>query len=426
MSNYVQSGSRVEVFGGTSATASIAGTASGNLLILEVSWQQDGALATPLATPSGWSVAIAPNAVVCKGVSSYRTGAALYYIENASAGTHSAVLAATSGGVINAQIHEFVSGVTSASLDKTASNSAIGSSNSVSGNTGTTATTSQANEIVFALLTGPGLSGVTNIGIVHPATTGYTDLSTQQSQSSSVPSQASYSITSSAGAQTAGWTWTTSGEYAAVIATFKATALVVPPIITGLSSTTVANGSSLTLTGTTFGSTQGAGTVIIGGITQTVTSWSDTSITIGVVSRGTLSYGNTTVAVTNNAGNASNSYTLTLSPQTGWKYVTLVTPNTTTAFRITAIADLAAGDQVAYDTKSNLVIVNTDASFIVDPSVASFGVEAWFTGNGWGSTALQTLAILSLGKLWGFTVSGIVSISGKLKSALKSRSNLPF
>lgn len=181
----------------------------------------------------------------------------------------------------------------------------------------------------------------------------------------------------------------------------------VGPGISSLSTSTPANGSSLTITGTNFLATQGAGSVTIGGVAQTVTAWSNTSITV-TVARGTNQYGtNLAVQVTNNSALASNTSTVQITPQSGWAFTNLGTPNATSTNRITAVADLVSGDQLAYDTKSGMVIVYSDATFSADSSVANFSVEAWSSGNGWGSAATQTL---SAGAVVTARIVGILSL----------------
>ena len=49
--------------------------------------------------------------------------------------------------------------------------------------------------------------------------------------------------------------------------------------ITSISALTGVAGTPITITGTGFGAGQAASTVTVGGIMQTVSSWSDTSIT---------------------------------------------------------------------------------------------------------------------------------------------------
>jgi hypothetical protein len=127
-------------------------------------------------------------------------------------------------------------------------------------------------------------------------------------------------------------------------------------VISDLSTFSPRNGSSLTITLINAGATQGTGTVTIGGVSQSVTSWADTSITI-TVARGTLKFGTQALVVTNGSSQVSNSVDLTLLPISGWDYVNLSTPNATSSYRLTATADLASGDQVSWDTKTSRVEV---------------------------------------------------------------------
>lgn len=165
------------------------------------------------------------------------------------------------------------------------------------------------------------------------------------------------------------------------------------PAITGVSTMTPRQGESFTITGTNFGAAQGSGYVSLGGVTQyKTTSWSNTSITI-VVDRGTQKYGvGINVVVVDSSLNPSNNYALTsLLPQTGWDYVDIGTPNTTASFRITSTADLASGDQVAYDTLGSTVTVFSDGTFSVSGSPYYFNAEVWTSPDGWGQTTPQVL-----------------------------------
>lgn len=56
------------------------------------------------------------------------------------------------------------------------------------------------------------------------------------------------------------------------------------PTITNVNPSTISSGDSVTITGTNFGASQGSSTVDIGGVTQTVNTWSDTSLTINSAS----------------------------------------------------------------------------------------------------------------------------------------------
>src|SRR5438132_5748323 len=78
----------------------------------------------------------------------------------------------------------------------------------------------------------------------------------------------------------------------------------VTPAITSLSITTGAVGAAVTITGTTFGSTQGTSTVKFNGTTATVTSWGASSIAVTVPSGATT--GNVVVTVSSQPSNGVN------------------------------------------------------------------------------------------------------------------------
>jgi len=177
------------------------------------------------------------------------------------------------------------------------------------------------------------------------------------------------------------------------IMTFKS---VAGPTVTSVSTGTPREGASLTITGTAFGASQGSGDVKINGVTQTVTSWADTSITVTIV-LGTNKFGAAyTVVVRDNALVASNSYagiTGLLPANSGLSYVDLGTPNATAAYRLTASADLASGDQIEWDNKGGLVTVATDGTFTAGPGVSSFSFRVWTSGSGYGPSATQLTAL---------------------------------
>ena len=66
--------------------------------------------------------------------------------------------------------------------------------------------------------------------------------------------------------------------------------------ITSITPSQIDSGESFTIAGTGFGSTQGLSLVQIGGVTQTPTSWSDSSITC-TATRGSQSMGNATLTI---------------------------------------------------------------------------------------------------------------------------------
>jgi hypothetical protein len=245
--------------------------------------------------------------------------------------------------------------------------------------------TSYDHNMVFAVGGGPEASYQT-----FTPTAGWTSLDNQSNTAASIQQSVIYKDTTTTGTFTPGWT--TGGADAVAIVAVVARGTTTAPTITGVSSATPNYQGSLIITGVNFGASQGTGSVSLGGVAQTVTAWSDTSITV-TVARGTNKYGAAlNLIVTVNGGATSNTFAgvTAILPQSGWDYVDLTTPNATSANRITATADVASGDQIAWNTASSQVTCYADATFSAGAAVTSFGVEAWFTGNGWGSTATQT------------------------------------
>ncbi len=221
--------------------------------------------------------------------------------------------------------------------------------------------------------------------------TNYTDIVSNTNTTIALQHKVQTRAFTSNAAYTPGWTLNAASHWNVVAFILRGTTSA--PTITGVSTPTPAYQGSLTVTGINFGATQGTGNVSIGGAVQTVTSWADTSIAL-TVARGTNAYGVAeSTVVTINGGSNSNSFVGVTGflPQSGWSYVTIGTPNGTSGFRVTAAADVASGDQLAWDNKGGLVTVYSDATFSADVSVASFNVEDWSTGNGWGTTGLQTM-----------------------------------
>jgi len=85
--------------------------------------------------------------------------------------------------------------------------------------------------------------------------------------------------------------------------------VVIPPSITGLSPTSGPVGTSVTITGTNFGATQGTSTVSFNGIAATPTNWNATTIVVPVPVGATT--GNVVVTVSGQVSNGSN-FTVTV------------------------------------------------------------------------------------------------------------------
>ena len=226
--------------------------------------------------------------------------------------------------------------------------------------------------------------GSENVGQAATPDSGWTE-------QSDVAANASHSfdrIDAPGGTVTPGFTFATSTSWTIAGITFSDAGT--GPVITGLSTGTPSPGDSLVITGTAFGASQGAGSVTIGGVTQTVTAWADTSITVTVV-RGSNKFGAAlNVVVTDNALAASAPFGLTaLLPISGWSYVNLTTINKAASNRLTASPDLESTDQISWETVSAGVTVAADATFYAVNSVRSFQFEVWSSGGGWGLMATQ-------------------------------------
>lgn len=196
--------------------------------------------------------------------------------------------------------------------------------------------------------------------------------------------------TSALGVYNPGWTLNkgNADEYFVVGFAIKGTST--DATITGGTANPVHGSTGNTITGTNFGASQGAGTLVIGGQSQTVTAWSATSITYTANRGVNLDNVAVTAQVTPNTGPASNNYPLTgFAAPSGYYVVTLTSVNATAAYRITAVADLAIGNQLEWDNA--LVTINADGSFTADPSVTSFNVRAGVTIDGWSGLVAQPI-----------------------------------
>ena len=90
------------------------------------------------------------------------------------------------------------------------------------------------------------------------------------------------------------------------------------PVISSVSATTGSIGSSITITGTSFGTSQGSSLVALNAAPMTVTSWSNTSITITIASGASSGYLVVSVAPSMNNSNPVY-FTVTANPlPSGW------------------------------------------------------------------------------------------------------------
>lgn len=150
--------------------------------------------------------------------------------------------------------------------------------------------------------------------------------------------------------------------------------------------------AGVAVTGFTFGA-QGAGSkveIVDGALltAQTVTAWIDTQATIDVI-QGTARYGGRKMRVTSNAGGVGDK-DFTLDPVATKSFVNLASVAAFTV-RVSSTPDLSLNDQIEI---SNVVggtiadvAMNTDGTFSVLASVASFDFRVHDQTTGWGASA---------------------------------------
>lgn len=210
------------------------------------------------------------------------------------------------------------------------------------------------------------------------------------------------------------------------IPTVSFTSLPPPPTIDSVDNLSPNYQGSLTVNYENGGTS--TGTITVGGISQTITSWTNLQAVIASVDRGTNKYGvPLDVVVTSAIGSPSSALALTkLLPQVGWDYTDIGTPFTTAADRVTATSDIVSTDQIAWDTKSGLAVEFPDGTIRIDPALegTAFGTEAWTSGSGWGTTGMLTVNIGSGGgstfvaDFFGATASTISAVFGASVSTL--------
>lgn len=241
----VQTGTVASTYGGSSCSPSVAGTVSGNQVVLKTVWSNPNSSAPP-ATPSGWSVftdpvsgAVSnPTGVASLAGAGYFSGVCIYS-KVSTGGTVTALVDGSSGAwAIDAFIEEW-SGMSATPGDQVVSVGSAGSNTSASLTSGVT---TQANEVVHGLIAFPQLNSSANVGGSTPPATGYTATYIQQNNQTHAVGGSGYKIVSSTGTQTASWTWTQTGEYKALIVTFKQSSTDLSLALTGVAATGAVGG----------------------------------------------------------------------------------------------------------------------------------------------------------------------------------------
>lgn len=233
----------------TSATTSIAlnGVAAGNTLVLMVGWYRDTGTDAVFPTPtdSNGTVAVATSpAPADDSLNAHDGGAAIFYVTNANAGTHTFTLNSAN---LHATLVEF-SSMTASSFDVAANARTQGSSSAISQVTGTTGVTAQANEIVVIACSLVATSGGTSdVGWTDPVP-GYTTLQKTINISTDLPVLHAWKEINAVGTQAETFNWTTgnaTGYMQAAIATFAEAAASVASTMPAMTSLTRGGGAMI-------------------------------------------------------------------------------------------------------------------------------------------------------------------------------------
>lgn len=218
---FVQKSPQLFADNASSISPSLAGTTAGNLVVLIVNTEDAGTAnpAAAIATPAGWTAAIAPTGA--PGTDAFKPSVGIFYKENIAGGVESATVTLPVNSYAMATIVEFSGVATSSSLDVVAS-SVLNAS--ISGTSGTTAATALADSVAIVVGCPQNNTG-TVTDLSSPAETAYTSIYASQfvGAGHAVGDQ-SYKILSATGTQSGFWSWTESANFAGAIAVFSGTA----------------------------------------------------------------------------------------------------------------------------------------------------------------------------------------------------------
>jgi hypothetical protein len=119
--------------------------------------------------------------------------------------------------------------------------------------------------------------------------------------------------------------------------------------------------------------------ITINGVSQTLINQGRQDLRFSLV-RGGSKYGTQTMIVTD--GSHSSSASVSLAPQAGWNMVNISGLYGDASLRVEASPDIVDGDQVAYSTQSDELLVNPDGTFVYYGAMpASIPAEVWNGGN---------------------------------------------
>jgi hypothetical protein len=288
--------------GSTISATWTSATTTGNLLVAIISFRGGSGVTVTPPAGIGWVAAVRAN-------NSTTVSTAIYYKVNANSQSGASTWGLSSSQRATLTLIEYAGAATSAVLDMSATTTGTG----VTGNSGTTPTTTQADEVAVA-----GISA-NNAGRTFSAqSNAFTEVSEINSGggATGVATVFEEKIISATGTQNVSATISSSSAWAGVIATFKAFFVVNNPVptTTSISPTSKTVGSAtftLTVDGTNFIPTS---VVNFAGSPRTTTYVSATQLTASIPASDLISVGTFNITVFNPTpgGGTSNAQTFTV------------------------------------------------------------------------------------------------------------------
>src|SRR5438132_3699198 len=324
----------------------------------------------------------------------------VFYAENIAGGANQVTVSNTISGTMRVAVLEY-SGVASAnSLDAAAVAQGTGSAP----NSGNITTSANGDLLLGAVLTGNGENFTAGTGYLIeervPAEPGTKLIVEDQVQSAS-------------GTVSAGVSLGAADSWGAAIAAFKCaiTSVSTSPTITRLNPNSGVIGTSITITGTNFGSTQGTSTVTFNGTAATSTFWSGTAIDLFIPTGATA--GNVVVTV---GGVASDGVSFAPVP-----FIASLSPSAGPVGTSVTIAGTSFGaiQGTSTVTFNGTMVVpvswsTTSVTILVPPGASTGNVIATIAGvasNGMAFTVLPTPNVTGLNPTSGRAGTS-VTISG--------------
>lgn len=439
----VNTGSAAKAFGASPLTVVSPSATAGNKLVCTVVFADAGTgAAETLTAPGGWTADRAP-------ASSFNSGS------NAAAGL--AVFSKTAaGGVENCVVafpgiaaNTFSVGIitewasTGLGSHDTADASCIVTNNAAAGSTGATiansGTLANADSIVFCVVS-IFAGGISNAGV---AAAGFTTIYSEQDSSTDEATVIGYKAVAGTSPVGGAYTWTADGSMVcaqAILAIYADLGGVAAPTLTDVDTDEAVDEgqTGVAVTGTAMDAAGGRTFALVQGsvvVTQTETGTpTDTTAALTIVTESTtsLKFGTASLRVTRTADSQTGTLSVTVNPPTGLIFVDVGTPDTTSAERITAVADIVSGDQiearaVGGGAAPTGLTLNADATFYYTSgnTPTAFDVRVWDQSDStWGAWATQGILAQPLintqpvsqtaavGGTETFTISAVASLGG--------------